>query len=179
VSFPDFLRTFFGRQRAGALGAGGVAPQIALRGLDGESHSLAEALQRGPLLVVFFKVSCPTCRFTFPFLERIYESYGRGKLSFWAISQNDAQDTREFLDKFGVKFPALLDDAGYPASNAYGLTNVPTLFLIAPDGKIQMSSVGFAKADIEKIAAEAARAAGQAASSIFRPDESVPQYKPG
>ena len=170
---------FFGRPPAGTPGAGSVAPQITLAGLDGEKLSLAEALQTGPVLAVFFKVSCPTCRFTFPFLERIYESYGGGKFTFWAISQNDAEDTREFLEKVGVKFPALLDGAGYPASNAYGLTNVPSLFLIAPDGRIQLSSVGFAKADIEKIAVEAARAAGQAFSSIFRPDESVPQNKPG
>ena len=87
--------------------------------------SLADALAKGPVLAAFFKVSCPTCQFTFPFLERMYEMFGGENFTFWAISQNDAEDTREFLEKYGVRFPALLDEKGYPASNQYGLTNVP------------------------------------------------------
>ena len=39
----------------------------------------------------------------------------------------------------------------YPASNAYGLTNVPTIFWIAQDGEIEVSSVGWVKADFEEI----------------------------
>ena len=42
----------------------------------------------------------------------------------------------------------LLDDTrSYPVSNAYGLTNVPTVFWIAQDGEIEVSSVGWIKAD--------------------------------
>jgi hypothetical protein len=37
----------------------------------------------------------------------------------------------------------------YPVSNAYGLTNVPTIFWIAQDGEIEVSSVGWVKADFE------------------------------
>jgi peroxiredoxin len=179
VSFKNFARTFFGCKSKNTLPAGAAAPPISLTSLDGQTLILAEALKTGPVLAAFFKVSCPTCQFTFPFLQRLYETYGGGNVTFWAISQNDAEDTHEFLDKYGVKFPVLLDDPGYPASNAYGLTNVPTIFLIAPDGKIQMSSVGFAKADIEKIAAEAARATGQLVNSVFTAGEKIPECKPG
>jgi hypothetical protein len=56
---------------------------------------------------------------------------------------------------------------------------VPTAFLIAPDGKIQISSVGFSRADLEKIAAAAARATGKLAAPLFKPGEAVPEYKPG
>jgi peroxiredoxin len=169
----------FGACRKGALGRGQPAPPISLPSVDGQKLSLADALQKGPVLAAFFKVSCPTCQFTFPFLERIYEMCGGGNFTFWAVSQNDAEDTRDFLDKYGVKFPALVDEKGYPASNQYGLTNVPAIFLIAPDGTIQLSSVGFSKADIETIAAEAARATGKDIASVFRPGEAIPEYKPG
>jgi peroxiredoxin len=179
VSLKDFTRSLFGACRKGALGRGQPAPDISLSSVDGQKLSLADALKKGPVLAVFFKISCPTCQFTFPFLERIYEMYGGGNFTFWAVSQNDAEDTRDFLNKYGVKFPALLDEKGYPASNQYGLTNVPTMFLIAPDGAIQVSSVGFSKADIETIAAEAARATGKAIASVFRPGEAIPEYKPG
>jgi peroxiredoxin len=162
-----------------AIIAGDRAPQFELPGTDGKTYSLADALRDGPVLAIFFKVSCPTCQFTFPFLERLYESYPGGKMKFWAVSQNDASDTREFWQEFEITFPALIDDDGYPASNAYGLTNVPSIFLIGQDGKIQVSCVGFSRADLETIAAAAAQAAGKPEQPLFAPGEIIPEHKPG
>ena len=52
------------------------------------------------------------------------------------------------IKEFGITFPILLDEReAYPVSNAYGLTNVPTIFWIAQDGEIEVSSVGWIKAD--------------------------------
>jgi peroxiredoxin len=161
------------------LTTGTTAPPISLKDSQGHSVSLAEALKKGPVVAAFFKVSCPTCQFTFPFLERLYEMYGGANLTFLGISQDGAGDTREFIEEFGIKFPVLIDERGYPASNQYGLTNVPTLFLIAPDGKIKISAVGFSKADLEDVASQAARATGTAAGPLFKPGEVVPDYKPG
>ena len=163
----------------GALEAGQSAPGVSLKNTEGQTVSLAEALKKGPVLAAFFKVNCPVCQFTFPFLERMYETYGASKFTFLGISQNDAGETREFNKEYGVKFSVLIDEAGYPVSNQYGLTNVPSLFLISPGGKIQESSVGFARADLERIAAEAARASGKPAIPLFKPGEVVPDYKPG
>jgi peroxiredoxin len=162
-----------------ALTTGKSAPAISLTTTSGQKVTLADALLKGPVLAAFFKVNCPTCQFTLPFLQRIYEKYGAKHFTLWGISQNDAADSREFNQEFGIRFPILLDDAGFPVSNRYGLTNVPSLFLIAADGTIQVSSVGFAKADIEQIGAEAARASSMAAAPVFKPGEVVPQYKPG
>ena len=162
-----------------ALSAGKAAPAISLPTAEGQKIALVDALKKGTVLLAFFKVNCPTCQFTFPFLQRIHEMYGGGKLSLLAVSQNDAADTRDFLREYGVQFPALLDEKGYPASNQYGITNVPSIFMVAPDGKIQMSSVGFSKADLEGIAAEAARASGKRSAPLFKPSEKIPDYKPG
>ncbi|HJX85235.1 MAG TPA: hypothetical protein VJ723_12905, partial [Candidatus Angelobacter sp.] len=63
--------------------------------------------------------------------------------------------------------------------NAYGLTNVPSIFLISPDGEIQLSSVGWSKADAEEINRKLAAASNAAPAQIFRADESVPEFKPG
>jgi peroxiredoxin len=162
-----------------ALPAGKSAPAFSLKKTDGSQVSLADALKKGPVLAAFFKVNCPTCHFTFPFLERVYETYGDEKFTLLGISQNDAEDTREFCQEFGIKFPMLLDEHGYPASNDYGLTNVPTLFLISEEGKIQQTTVGFVKADLEKLAANAARAAGKPSTPLFKPGEVIPDSKPG
>jgi hypothetical protein len=74
----------------------------------------------------------------------------------------------------------LLDDTGrFPASNAYGLTNVPTAFWIAEDGEIEISSVGWVRKDIEEIGQRAASTGGEARKTIFEPTEQVPDFRAG
>jgi peroxiredoxin len=159
--------------------AGNQAPDFELKDTSGKSVSLRRALERGPVVAAFFKVSCPTCQFAFPFLERLFQNYGSDRATFLAISQDDAEDTREFCAEYGVTFPALIDEEGYPASNEYGLTNVPTYYLIAPDGTVQVDSVGFGKKALEKISEELARFLRRPAVPLLRPGEIVPDTKPG
>jgi peroxiredoxin len=161
-----------------------TAPQFSLRDATGKQYSLAEALRKGPVVAAFFKVSCPVCQFTFPFLERLYKlsgdsTSGNSAATFLAISQDDALDTREFCTEYGITFPALIDAEDYAVSNAYGLTNVPSIFLIAPGGAVKLSAIGFDKAKLEAMAAELAAATKRSASALFRPGEVVPSFKPG
>ena len=162
-----------------ALGPGKMAPAISLKTLTGKTEMLQEALKKGPVVAAFFKVSCPTCQFTAPFLERLHETYGGEKFTLWGISQDDAADTSDFLKEFDVEFPVLLEAKGYSVSNQYGITHVPSIFLIAPDGRIQESSVGFSKADLERIAAAAAQATEVKPTPLFKPGENVPALKSG
>jgi peroxiredoxin len=161
--------------------AGNTAPGFSLKALDGKEYSLQKLEEQGPVVAAFFKVSCPVCQFTFPFLERIYKRYGGNGATFLGISQDDARATKEFAKEFGVTFQMLLDEKekGYAASNAYGLTNVPTIFLIETDGTVKISSMGFDKNDLESIAAEFAERKKIAPAALFRPAESVPDHKPG
>ena len=132
-----------------ALTAGTTAPAISLPLTGGGQFKLNESLGRGPVLLAFFKVSCPVCQFTFPYLERIYKAYPQSKVSIIGVSQNDARDTLAFMKQYGITFPVALDDTErYPVSNAFGLTNVPTLFLVVQDCEIELSSVGWSRADV-------------------------------
>src|SRR5712671_2540778 len=107
-----------------ALVAGAKAPEIELNALDGKRVSLKDELARRPVVLAFFKVSCPTCQYAFPFLERLYQAYRDKGVALVGVSQNTAKDTMTFNKEFGVTFPVLLDDtSSYPVSNAYGLTN--------------------------------------------------------
>ena len=134
--------------------AGHAAPVFTLKSTEGKGFSLADALKKGPVVAAFFKITCPVCQFTFPFLERLHRAHSGDAVSFVGISQNEDAQTKEFLAEYGITFAGLMDEDGYPVSNSYGLNTVPTVFLIAPDGKVQVSSVGFCKADLEKIAKE-------------------------
>jgi peroxiredoxin len=164
----------------GQIAVGTLAPEFSLPALDGKTHSLASLLHGGPVLLAFFKVSCPVCQFTFPFLQRIADRFAGKSVSVVGISQDGARDTRDFNQEYGVKFTTLIDGKGYPASNAYGLTNVPDIFLVTPDRKVTVECMGFDKGALEQILAELTQHEKlSAASPLFRPDEVIPSYKPG
>jgi peroxiredoxin len=153
------------------LEAGVRAPEFRLTRLEGGETSLAEITAAGPALLAFFKISCPVCQLAFPFLERLHHP---GTLPVYGISQNNARDTREFANRFGVTFPMLLDleSTGFPVSNAYGLTNVPTLFLVEANGSIAQTIHGWNK---QKMAALGATNG----VSVFRSEDNVPEWKAG
>ena len=159
--------------------AGNTAPGFSLRSLDQKEFSLRTLLERGPVVAAFFKVSCPVCQFTFPIVERLNKRYGTSGVTFLGISQDDANSTKKFASEYGVTFPMVRDEDGYPVSNAYGLTTVPTIFLIEPDGEVKISSMGFDRKDLETIASELAERRKIALTPLFRPDEVIPANKPG
>lgn len=161
------------------LSTGKPAPDFRLKSIEGKEFSLQEALARGPVLLAFFKISCPTCQYAFPFFERLFRTYKNRHVTLVGISQNNAEDTAAFAREFGVTFPLLLDDIPYPVSNAYGLTNVPTLFWVSPEGQIELSSAGWSRADFENINRRMANANAIASVSLFQPGEEVRDYRAG
>jgi peroxiredoxin len=163
-----------------ALTAGKSAPDFKLQTMYGKQFSLRDALARGPVVAAFFKVSCPVCQYTFPFLERIYQAHGGKNVTIVGVSQNEKKDTAAFVKEYGVTFPVLLDDTNtYPVSNAYGLTNVPTIFWIAQDGEIEISSVGWERKGIEEINRKAATSNGEGPHPVFRSGEQIPEFRAG
>ena len=162
------------------LKAGTLAPDFTLPTMEGKKFSLRDALARGPVLAAFFKVSCPTCQYAVPFLERIYKTYGNKNVTIVGVSQNEKKDTASFIKEYGLTFPVLLDDTRtFPASNVYGLTNVPSIFWIAQDGEIEISSVGWDRQEIEDMSRKAAETTGDRAKSIFQPGENVADFRAG
>ena len=163
-----------------ALTAGTKAPDFELRALDGRRFVLRDELANGPLVLAFFKVSCPTCQYAFPFLERLERAYGHTSVRIIGVSQNDPKQTAAFTKEFGITFPVLLDDTTkYPVSNAYGLTNVPTIFWVAQDGEIEVSSVGWVKADFEDVSRKMAESGKTAPVVVFKPGEDVRDFRAG
>jgi peroxiredoxin len=173
-------RLFGGPIDMAALPAGTKAPEINLPSLDGGKFSLQAALKQGPVLAAFYKVSCPVCQYTFPFIERLHRAYGNKKITIVGISQDAQRDTAAFVKEYGVSFRNLLDDPnGYAVSNAYGLTNVPTLFLIGQNGQIEITSVGWVKQEVEDINRKLAATEQEQPQPIFQPGDDVSDFRAG
>ena len=162
-----------------ALPVGATAPNFSLNDANGQNFSL-NGTRKTPVVAAFFKVGCPTCQYAFPFLQRIYQAHRNQAVTIVGISQNTKKDTALFIKEYGIAFPVLLDDtSSYPVSNAYRLTNVPTIFWIAQDGEIEISSVGWIRKEMEEFNLRAAQASSEASRPLFHPDEQIADFRAG
>jgi peroxiredoxin len=153
------------------LAAGDAAPDFALDDLSGATHTLAQILQRGAALLAVYKIGCPTCQLTLPFLDRVHRS---GGLQVIGVSQDNAGGTQRFQTNYRIALPSLLDreEDNYRVSNAFGVSHVPSLFLIERDGRISLASEGFVKSELEAIGK-------RASMDLFGAADNVPQWKAG
>jgi peroxiredoxin len=152
------------------LSAGAKAPGFTLTDISGRKHTLGEILERGPVLLAIYKISCPVCQLTMPYLERMVA----GSLQVVGVSQDDERGTQRFLKAHALTMPTLLDreEDGYRVSNAFGISHVPSLFLVETDGTISLARDGFVKRDLEAMG----RRAGIAP---FHAEDHVPEWKAG
>jgi peroxiredoxin len=163
-----------------AIQAGEVAPAFSLPLLSGGNFSLADSLRQGPVVLVFFKVSCPVCQFALPYLERISSGARAKRVTLVGVSQNSKEETAAFARHYGITFPIALDEQRkYPVSNAYGLTNVPSVFSVSQEGGIEVSSVGWSLADLEAVTQSISERVPAGKVEFLRPGEEVPAYRAG
>src|SRR5258708_670344 len=152
------------------LPTGAPVPDIFVTTLQGERQTLSSLLDGTPLLLAIYKSSCPVCQLTLPYLYRI----AKGSLRVLAVSQDDERDTERFLQNYRLTLPSVLDRVKdrYPASNAFGVTHVPSLVLVEADGVVSMAASGFRKADLEAL--------GQRSGvKVFQAEDNVPEWKAG
>lgn len=139
--------------------------------------TLSKELQKGPMLLTFYKKTCPTCQLTYPFFERIHKHMTGKNFQVVGIAQDP--ETKEFSTQYGITFPLICDTPTYTVSRQYHLTNVPTAFLIHPDGKIDFLTIGFSKKDLEELLQKISKKIGKTPFDIFTKNDNVPSFKPG
>jgi peroxiredoxin len=158
-----------------ALEPGARFPPLALRDERGKRLDRPA----GEILYAIFKTTCPVCELTWPFLERIRQrAEGKG-LQILAVSQDDPGKTAAFHKRLGVHLTTAFDPEPWAASDALGVTTVPTLFRVGPTGMIEETIVGFDRALMEGLSRSAAALSGRPATPLFRAEEHVPAIKPG
>ncbi len=158
-----------------ALEPGAPFPPISLR--DAEGASVAP--HAGDSLYVVFKTTCPTCEFTWPYLERLRKAAGPKGLRILAVSQDDPEKAAAFNRRLGSQVETVYDLKPWPASDRLGVDTVPTFFHVAPDGTIAGTAVGFSRDRMESFARHAAAAAGKPYEKLFRAEDHAPPLKAG
>lgn len=161
------------------LAVGTRAPAFTLPDQTGTPYHLTAALAAGPVVLAFLKADCRTCLLTFPYLERLRQSYRTTNWHIWGISQHPARAAAWFAKNTGVTFPVLIDGEGLPVSHAYDPAATPTIVLLDRTGTLLASHHGLSKRDLNGLASQLAAALGEDAVMIAPPDDGQPDFRPG
>jgi len=156
------------RRAFGVIAAGAAAPSFTLPdAVTGEA--VTDPWLAGRTVVVFFKVTCPVCKMVAPPLTALAEGGAR----VVAVGEDPPAALARYAREEGQRVPTVSEAAPYPVSEAFGITSVPTLFLVEPDGIVAEAVGGWDRARWNAVAA----ACG--APAISDEGDGLPVFRPG
>jgi peroxiredoxin len=155
-------------------------PDEAFPDAEGTARNLRGLLEHGPLLIGIYKSSCASSKQMFPFLERLYQRHAERGLNVIGISQDSPNITRSFARRYGVTFPVVVEGSNFPISRAFDIAATPTVFLIARDGTVDYTTMGFLKPGLDAMGDAVADIVGaEHAPLVTEADTEVPMFVPG
>lgn len=141
VPLVALLAAGFGRDpklRSNAL-EGREAPPFALKTIDGEPFSLADA-KGVPVVVNFWSTWCQPCKYEHPFLQAAAVEHT--DVAFYGVLySDDPKKAKIYLAREGSTYPVLLTETDRLAIE-YGVTGVPETFFIDRNGVIVHKEAG-------------------------------------
>lgn len=133
------------KQNAPEPAASSLTPAVAFELQDqfGNTHTLED--YRGKTIFLnFWATWCPPCRAEMPDIQKLYETYdteGDDALIVLGVAgpnvgqEGTKEEIAAFLEEQGYTYPVLMDETG-ELFYAYGVSALPTTFMIDRDGNI-------------------------------------------
>ncbi len=131
------------------LERGDVAPDFALPGTDGDTHTLSDFEKYEALLVTFTCNHCPYAQAKFEALNRLATEYD--DVAVVGINSNDAEEypedsfdrMKELIADDTIRYDAYLRDESQDIARAYGAVCTPDPFLFGNrDGTFELAYHG-------------------------------------
>ncbi len=123
------------------------APDFKLMTLNGEQVSLEE--MRGKVVVVdFWATWCGPCKASFPGMQNAVNKFENSNdvefvfIDTWESGKNVKEKVAEFISENKYTFNVLMDSESKTVAE-YGVSGIPTKFIIDKDGNIRFKSVGY------------------------------------
>jgi peroxiredoxin len=109
--------------------------------LNGKSEQLSD--HHGKVIFLnFWATWCGPCRAEVGEIDALYETLKGEDFMVMALSiQEEKKKVSKFMKSLDIDFPVYLDSDGGVATK-YGVTGIPTTYIIAPDGKIVGRAIG-------------------------------------
>jgi thiol-disulfide isomerase/thioredoxin len=119
---------------------GHIATDLDVPLKDGSRFKLSD--HKGKLVVMSFWASwCTPCRKELPALSKLAQE--RTDIIFVAVNvDRDRSLAEKFLEKVDVTIPIAFDSDA-TALGSYGVTSMPTLFLVDKQGNVALKKVGY------------------------------------
>jgi thiol-disulfide isomerase/thioredoxin len=136
-----------------ALEPGDKAPPFANPDLAGRHLLSRDYLGRGWLIVEFFATDCESCKKELPVLERLQGEFGpRLPILVFATDPAGQAVVEPYFRASPTALTVLLDRYRTTVRR-YGVSEIPSLFLIDPTGVVALKQVGFHEGLYERIRA--------------------------
>lgn len=121
------------------LRKGDAVPRLKLMSLESNEVSL-EGFGGKRLALLFFSVDCPHCQKEISNFERLQKLFAE-KITFLSVSLNERGRTEGYVKSHGLTVETLLDEKG-EARRAFGIDEIPVLFLVDGDLNVEHREIG-------------------------------------
>lgn len=112
------------------------APDFSARDLEGNLAGLSN-YKGDVILLNLWATWCAPCRVEMPYFETLYRRFRSEGLTILAVSIDKQMDGRvaDFVEKYQLSFPVLIDDEG-DVERLYPTLSIPATFVIDKSGMV-------------------------------------------
>jgi peroxiredoxin len=124
------------------------APDFALKDLSGKTVTLEQFIGEKVVILEFWATWCGPCRMTMAAVHNVREKFkNKGVVVFSVDQGEDSGKVKAYVESRGLKLHVLLDSDN-EVSRMYGVSGIPTLFVIDKLGVVRARVVGY-RPDLE------------------------------
>ncbi len=131
--------------------AGTDAPDFKMVTPEGKKFQFSKWAKGKTVVLDFWASWCPDCRKEAPEVVRLYEAYHQYGVEFLGVSMDtDVEAWKAAIAKYGIAYPQVSELKKFretEIAQSYGVKWIPSMVVIAPDGKVQLSTVLSYKVD--------------------------------
>lgn len=141
--------------------------------------SAYELLETGgaPTAFMVWRTGCSTSRLAIPYWQRLHELYPQ--VNVIAFCQDDAPVGEAYARGEGLLLPMAYGDHSMRLSRSLQVQTVPAFWVLDRAGDVVLEGIAWNRSVFEDANALLASLAGVPQKTLFRPDDDVPEFKPG